>query len=194
MVKETQPCSILIEDRTTLDNMVDPEVRSRRQHSLVRDEENDAEESITAEKTRVRTITVGGVPLVDYLKMKKNSVDQKTTKIKRKRKKSPRRQEKTTPSVGSMKKIWEYMKNKKTKIDIDIEDNDRKIDDITRSEDNNRNVDNLLDSKSQENSMSGQTIPRVEMKKKFSQALDSTKKTSVSDRILRFTELERGDE
>ena len=87
--------------------MVDPEVRSRGQHSSVRDEQNATEENITAEKTRVRTITVGGVPLVDYLKMKKNTVDQKTPQSRRKRKKSPGRQEKTTPSVGSMKNIWD---------------------------------------------------------------------------------------
>ena len=113
MVKETQLCSILSEDRTTPYNMVDPEVRSRGQHSSVRDEQNATEENITAEKTRVRTITVGGVPLVDYLKMKKNTVDQKTPQSRRKRKKSPGRQEKTTPSVGSMKNIYGTLKVKK---------------------------------------------------------------------------------
>ena len=45
-----------------------------------------------------------GVPLVEDLKMKKRTVDQKTPQSRRKRKKSPGREEKTTPSVVNMKK------------------------------------------------------------------------------------------
>ena len=68
------------------------------------------------------------------------------------------------------------MKDKKTKIDNDMEDKERKTDDIISSEDNRLSEDNLLDSKSQDDSVSVKTIPWVIMKKTFGEAYDSTKK------------------
>ena len=194
MVLETQPCSTLTKDRTTPYDMVDPEVRSRGQHSVVCDEQNDPEENITAGKTRMRTITVGGVPLTEYMKLKKRTVGQKTPQSGKKRKKSPGKEKKTTPSVVNMRKIWEYMKDKKTKIDDELEDKGMITDDILSSEDNRLTEDNLLDTRSQSDSVKVKTMPRVRMKKTFGEAYDNSKKISVSDRILRFSELERGND
>ena len=194
MVLETQPCSTLTKDRTTPYDMVDPEVRSRGQHSVVGDEQNDPEGNITVGKTRMRTITVGGVPLTEYMKLKKRTVGQKTPQSGKKRKKSPGKEKKTTPSVVNMRKIWEYMKDKKTKMDDECED---KGDDILSNEDNQHREDNLLDTRSQsdnDDNVEVKTIPRMRMKTTFGEAFDSNKKISVSDRIQRFSELERGND
>ena len=94
------------------------------------------------------------------MKMKKRTVDQKTSQSRRKRKKSPGREEKTMPSVVNMKKIWEYMKDKKTKIDNDMEDKERRTDDIMSSEDNRLKEDNLIDTRSQGDSVKVKTMPR----------------------------------
>ena len=76
--------------------MEDPEVRSRGQHSSTRDEPSKREEDIKTGDTRIRTITVGGIPLFEYMKKKKTMDNKKTTPLKRKKDKSPRKAPKTT--------------------------------------------------------------------------------------------------
>ena len=157
---ETPPCSILTKDRTT--DMEDPEVRSRGQHFARRNEPSRNEEDIKVGNMKIKTTTVGGILLVEYMKKKKTSYDMKTTPTKRKRKKSPRRALKTTPYVENNRKIWEYLEKKKPRITSETMTNSIGDEEDIIIEDYKTSEENLQSVKVQEHVSSIKQIPELE--------------------------------
>ena len=149
-------------------------------------------DNITIVKPRPTTITVNGVPLMDVQMRRRLARVSKATPNKRKLETVKKNRKTTTPSVANNKKIWEYMIEKKARI----EDNKDRVDDDDQVPASS-GEDNVV------NKPSGTTAPtktknecddsKPGMKKTFGTTVIK-KRNNVSDRILKFQDLVNGDD
>ena len=135
---------------------------------------------------------MNGVPLMDVQMRRRVARVSKTTPNKRKFETVKKNRKTTTPSVANNKKIWEYMIEKKVRI----EDNKDRVDDddqvpATSGEDNVVNKPSVTTAPTKTKHECDDSRPS--MKKTFGTTLIKWK-NNVSDRILKFQDLVNGDE
>ena len=152
--------------------------------------------------TQKRMITVNGVPLGEAIKQRRQEKKEKNPQVKRKyqkpekkpEKKPTKNSKKTTPSLDNNRRIWEYMPKKKAKVD-NMEDNPHKEDDqmsTTREEESKCENKQILNV-SKPGVCNREVKTTDKMKMTFS-SLQNTRKSNISEKIMRFQELVEGDD
>ena len=169
----------------------EPQDRSRNNTSSELQRCDDTLDNITIVKPRPTTITVNGVPLMDVQMRRRLARVSKATPNKRKLETVKKNRKTTTPSVANNKKIWEYMIEKKARI----EDNKDRVDDddqvpASSGEDNVVNKPSVTTAPTKTKNECDDSRPS--MKKTFGTTVK--KNNNVSDRIHKFQDLVNGDE
>ena len=184
-------------DRSLLLEGGEPQDRSRDNITNRPPRHDGTVDNITIGNKQPTSITVNGVPLRDVLMRKKQSKTDRTTPSKRKLEAEKKKNKTTTPSVANTKKIWEYMIEKRARMedngtveDNPVEDDQRQQNGIEDKEDNVRKKSSpettvhleVVDSK-----------PTPDVKTTFGTTV-VRKRNNLSDRILKFQDLVNGDE
>ena len=114
VVKEAGPQKTLLCDRPSLGNVADQIVRSRDSVRSSEEEYIHNKEDISIDDRKTRNITVNGIDLTEYLKMKSKDNRKMTPDRKRKMNKEDKNKKNTTPSSGKNRNtLLKYIVKKK---------------------------------------------------------------------------------